>query len=243
MLPENELPGVLQFPDNLSISFEGFSPEAFEVLKAIKQAPHIETYRALKSEIDQEITAPFKKFRDDLVVNWVLPNGIPFETERNVFSRLLKNDFGAGGCHHHQWMSFYRIGLRRLKDVQLAQTIRHNGFSSSLFIGENAPDVFMQVKKHISNEPETFLKLVNALIEGEGWSFRMRPQKAKRDEYMIIDQPIMNLPDGIDRAKGIWWHTFYPEDTIFNEGRKLVLSSLQAVEALWPIYLFLLDTR
>lgn len=244
MIPvAHELPEELDLPDTLSVSFEGFSQESFDLLKAIKQAPHIETYRALKKEIGTSIAEPFKRFRDDLVVNWVLPNRLPFETERNVFSRLLKNDFGAGGCHHHQWMSFYRTGMRRLSDVQLAHTIRENGFSSSLYIGDNAPGAFKQAKKHIIDEPAVFLDLVNTLLENEKWSLRMRPHKASRGDYLTFMGKLAELPSGIEKAKGIWWHTFYPEDTIFNQGRRVVRSSLDAVKALWPLYLFLLGER
>ena len=116
-------------PEPLDLTFEGFAPEAFAILERLRDEPHIAQYRKEKAGIKRYITEPFKRFRDDLVVNWVLPNRLDFETEKNVFSRLLKNDFGAGGCHHHLWMAFYRPGRRRLTDVQLAPCITPDGFT------------------------------------------------------------------------------------------------------------------
>ena len=236
---KNELPLTLQFPNNLSVSFDGFGDEAFQTLQAIKEAPRIETYRSLKPVIDRAITKPFKQFRDDLVVNWVLPNALPFETERNVFSRLLKNDFGAGGCHHHLWMAFYRMGLRRLSDLQLAHTIRESGFSTSLYIGENAPALFKQMKAHIMANPAFFMQQVNPILEIEQWSFRIRPHKEKG--FIEYENPLSKLPDELERSKGIWWRTFYNKDTILNRGQSLLASALHSVNDLWPLYIFLLN--
>jgi len=237
----SEFPSELYFPEELSVSFEGFGSDAFDTLQAIKEAPHIDTYRSLKKVIEPSITQPFKRFRDDLAVNWVLPNMLPFETERNVFSRLLKNDFGAGGCHHHLWLSFYRIGLRRLSDIQIAHTIRNSGFATSLFLGDNAPKLFNAVKAQIYANPDIFLERVNILLEREGWVFRIRPQKAGHGEYLEFKTGVSGVPGEIEKAKGIWWTTFFPKESILNQGGPLLEKSIHAIQDLWPLYLFLLD--
>ena len=242
MIPvPGEFPPELLFPEELSVSFEGFGSDAFDTLQTIKEAPHIDTYRSQKKVIQSSIIQPFKRFRDDLAVNWVLPNMLPFETERNVFSRLLKNDFGAGGCHHHLWLSFYRLGLRRLRDIQIAHTIRNSGFSTSLFLGENAPKLFRKVKTQIQTNPQVFLELVNILLQQEEWVFRIRPQKAGHGEYIEFESQLSALPDELERAKGIWWTIFSPKEYILNKGGPMLEKSIQAIQDLWPLYLFLLD--
>ena len=152
-------------PDPLDLSFEGFAPEAFAILERLRAEPHIEQYRKEKDGIKRYITEPFKRFRDDLVVNWVLPNRLDFETEKNVFSRLLKNDFGAGGCHSHLWMAFYRTGRRRLTDAQLAPCITPDGFTTGLFIGAYMTDLLKQAKHNIAADPARFLGLINPLLQ------------------------------------------------------------------------------
>ena len=144
-------------PEPLSLHFEGFSEDAFAVLERLRAHPHIEQYRAEKDAITHFVTDPFKRYRDDLALGWVLPNGLPFETEKNVFSRLLKNDFGAGGCHHHQWMAFYRPPRRRLTDVQLSHSLYPDGFAFGLYVGEYAKGLFPHVKAQMQEEPERAL--------------------------------------------------------------------------------------
>ncbi|WP_243663954.1 hypothetical protein [Rhodothermus marinus] len=117
-------------------TFEGFAPEAFEALARLKSRPHIEQYRQEKPALRRYVQEPFRRLRDDLVVNWVLPNSLALETERNVFSRFLKNDFGAGGCYAHYWMAFYRQGRRRLADVQLIVSLHADGLRVGVYAGE-----------------------------------------------------------------------------------------------------------
>ncbi|GIV62352.1 MAG: hypothetical protein KatS3mg044_1218 [Rhodothermaceae bacterium] len=137
--------------------FEGFGVEAFAALARLKAEPHIERYRLEKEALRRYVQAPFRRLRDDLAVRWVLPNALALETERNVFSRFLKNDFGAGGCHAHYWMAFYRAGRRRLADVQLIVSLHADGLKVGVYAGEPARAVWKAVRAHL---PE---------VEGAPW--------------------------------------------------------------------------
>src|SRR5690554_4854342 len=112
--------------------FEGFSPEAFYALERLRGAPTVEQLRRDRHAIRRFVQEPFARYRDELVLRWVIPNQLPLETEKGVFSRLPKNDFGAGGAHHHLWMSFYRPGHRRLTDVQRSHSLYPGGFDFGL---------------------------------------------------------------------------------------------------------------
>ena len=59
------------------------------MLDRLRDEPHIDQYKSEKPGVTDHLKAPFRRYRDDLVVNWVLPNRLDFETERYVFSRLL----------------------------------------------------------------------------------------------------------------------------------------------------------
>ena len=234
--PAPSYPDVLRFPEPPAVSFPGFSGQAFAVLKEIKAAPHIDTYRAHKATIKADIKDPFKVFRDYLVVNWVLPNRLPLETERNVFSRLLKNDFGAGGCHHHLWLSFYRTGRKRLRDIQLDFKLRDAGFSVSLYIGDNAPELLKIIRTRMAAVSAVWLPYTQELLARGGWSFHIRPHNGSRDEVMTFTDAIDAMPDELERARGVWWQTRFSEKDIAGQGRDLVRRSLAAVDQLWPLY-------
>ncbi len=225
------------FPDPLDLTFEGFAPEAFALLDRLREHPHIEQYRKEKQGIRRSITEPFKRFRDDLVVNWVLPNRLDFETEKNVFSRLLKNDFGAGGCHHHLWMSFYRPSRRRLTDFQLSHSITPNGFTTGLFVGDYAKALLQQAKDRIAAEPGRFLDLINPLLQIKiGIYHSPRGQKTRT----FYEAPLDALPPELSKATDFFIRCYLcREEAVTVEGG-LVRWALERLRHLWPLYEFIL---
>ena len=228
----------LAFPEPLDLSFEGFGPEAFAILDRLREHPHIEQYREEKEGIQHYIQQPFKRYRDDLVVNWVLPNRLDFETEKNVFARILKNDFGAGGSHSHLWMAFYRPGRKRLTDVQISHGISPEGFTIGLFVGEYAKDVFRKAKKRVEAEPERFLGLVNERLEEGAWRLSAYSGAGKSRVQNVHDEPLAALPERMDKAKALWLRTVLPREKVLAWEGTLVQHALEEVRTLWPLYRF-----
>jgi hypothetical protein len=224
-------------PESLDLSFEGFAPEAFAVLERLRLDPHVERYRKEKAAFQQFVVGPFKRYRDDLVVNWVLPYRLPFETEKNVFSRILKNDFGAGGAHHHLWMAFYRPPLKRLTDVQLSHAIYPNQFTCGLYVGAYAKALFEPVRARMFAEEVEALRLLNALIR-QGYVFRFAPRVRGREDDPRIDEPMTKLPEEVARAEGLWVRRAFPRTEVLAWGPQLVAHALDAQAALWPLYRF-----
>ena len=223
----------------LVLHFEGFRPEAFEVLDVLRARPHIEAYRAQKDRIRTYVQEPFKRYRDDLVVNWILPTRLDLETERNVFSRLLKNDFGAGGCHHHIWMSFYRPGMRRLSDIQLAHSLSPAGFVVAVYIGRPAPKLFRRVRNRMVQDPGEFLSLLNPLLQMDSTSFHLtqgNPRITAR-----YSEPISASSPELKTASDLAVRIVYPQEDVTALGPRLLEESLAAVRKLWPLYRYCLE--
>jgi hypothetical protein len=222
-------------PRSEQIQFEGFQPEAFAALDRLREHPHIEQYRNEKEAVARWVQEPFKRYRDDLAVHWVLPNRLPFETEKNVFSRLLKNDFGAGGCHHHLWMAFYRPPRRRLSDVQLSHSLYPDGFVFGLYMGEYARGLFRAAKKRMVEEEAETLAMLNALIES-GYTFTYAPTVSKALASPTFAEPLDALPDDLSRAKGMWVRRTVPKHHVLALGGALVGAAIEAQSELWPLY-------
>ena len=239
-------PSPLPLPATLRVArlgdhaFEGFADAAFDTLGALRAAPHVETYRRLKPEIDAHVTGPFKRYRDDLVVATVLPGHLPLETERNVFSRLLKNDYGAGGAHSHLWMSFYRTGRKRLTDPQLAHAISPDGCSVGLYVGDHYGDYFRRFKARVADEPSDFASLLrDALGRGDdlppfdAYAYT-RAKGAEARVALTADTAAVVLP----RATGVWVRTAWPRETVVALGPAFVDRAAAAVAHLWPLYVW-----
>jgi len=227
-------------PEPLDLEFEGWAAETFEMLGRLRANPHIEQYNKEKPGISTKLKEPFKRYRNDLVVNWVLPNRLDLETEKNVFARLLKNDFGAGGCKDNLWMSFYRPGRKRLKDVQISHNISPDGFDVGLFVGGYAEDLLQQAKDRIGQAPEQYLGLINPLLQRKSWRFYFRTGSGKSKERHTAESELDAVPDEVTRANDIFVRHHIPRETVLDEGPDLVKHALDAVMAVWPIYRFYL---
>lgn len=245
MKPPTEQPAeTLTIPDALDLSFEGFGPEAFAILDRLREEPHIEQYRKEKEDgaLAHHLKDPFKRYRDDLVVNWVIPNRLDYETEKHVFSRLLKNDFGAGGCHHHRWMAFYRPEAgKRLKDVQLSHSLSDKGLTVGLYVGAYATDLLDQAKERIREEPERYRSLVNALLKrDEGWYFSYHYGSGKSKTAPTYRRPLESLPEDWPRADGIAVRRRLGRDAVRQWQSAVVREALEVVMDVWPLYRFYL---
>lgn len=230
----------LLVPDSFDRSFEGWSSDVFEMLDRLRAEPHIDQYEKEKPGITTQLKDPFRRYRDDLVVNWVLPNRLGFETERNVFSRLLKNDFGAGGCHDHLWMAFYRPTTRRLEDVQITHRVSPDGFAVGLYVGAYATDLLKKAKRRIFDTPTTYLDLVNPLLRDEGWRFYTHRGSGQNEERTVVRAPLSSVPETVDGADGIYVRHYISRDETLDLGPHLVDRALELVFDVWPIYRFYL---
>ena len=226
-------------PAPLDLTFAGFPTEGWEALARLKAHPHIGQYREDKAVLDRAVTAPFKRYRDDLALNWVIPNGLPFETERNVFSRILKNDFGRGGSHSHLWMSFYRRPRKRLTDLQLSHAVYPDGFRWGLYVGDYARGLFGPARGRLATDSDA-LPVLNALL-GRGYRLAFAPHVTKPEGHPEFADPLDAVPDGLDRAKGIWVMRKIGREEAEALGPDLVAAAIDAQEELWPLYRFLAE--
>ncbi len=233
---------LLPRPDRLDLTFGGWTPDTIAVLERLRQNPHIAQYREDKAAIVEHVQAPFKRYRDDLAWNWVLPNRLPFETEKGVFSRILKNDFGAGGSHHHLWMSFYRHSRKkRLQDFQLAHSLDPDGFTVGLFLADHMKGLMPAVKARIVREPQTFLDTVNPALELGDWQLGIR--YASKGDIVRFTEPISAVPGELARAKTIWLRHKLPTADVLRLGPDLVGWAIEQLAVCWPLYRFYLDAE
>lgn len=223
-------------PAVFDLRFSGFPSEAFDVLGRLRANPRMEQYRREKEAIRRHVMTPLKSFRDDLVVNVVLPNHLSLETERNVFSRLPKNDFGAGGSHSHVWMSFYRPGRSRLSDFQPFHGIDPDGFYSGLHVGGRDPAIVVAAREAFRRERDTLLDAMNQLLAESEWTFSVtRGSGRSRKEYEA-DEPMDQLPDLLAYAASLSiYRTFSRRQVVAMKG-ELVQQASAAMAAVWPFY-------
>ena len=233
----------MSLSETWSLTFPGFTSATFGILDRLRETPHIDQYKKEKPGVTDDLKDPFRQYRDDIVVNWVLPSRLDLETERHVFSRLLKNDFGAGGCHDNLWMSFYRPETKRLKDVQVSHSISPDGFDIGIYVGSYATDLLDRAVERIRHAPDTFLDLTNPLLEQEEWRFYAHGGSGEGKWKTTWRDPLSSVPDAVDQANGIWVRRRISREKVLELQSDLVREGLDAVLDVWPIYRFYLSDQ
>ncbi len=155
-----------------------------------------------------------------------------------MFSRLLKNDFGRGGCHHHYWMSFYRPGWTRLRDLQLI----HSMHPDAIFVGVNASSISRAVlntaREAILASPQDFSTLIEPFLRDSNWTVSMRA----RDEQVNLTQPPASAEwaDYVSSMQMLRVMRRFRREEVVALGAQFVHEAASAVAQVWPIYIHLL---
>jgi len=117
-----------------------FGPIAFSLLGELKAAPFKATYLGKRESFQSEVEEPLRAlFRS--VAARLSPEVIGLlETEDNVQSRFLKNDYGRGGAWPYLWAAAYPKGGRRVDAAQLYMTVSAAGLEAGFSVADNGAD-------------------------------------------------------------------------------------------------------
>lgn len=128
------------------------------------------------------------------------------ETEHNVFSRFLKNDFGHGGAWAHYWGAFYPRGSRRLADVQLAVWLDRCRLGISFYIGDYAVVPRERFVRNLDRHRAVLSGLMSDLLAEPGILRAWGGETEIDEEGKIIPRRPMSWAEWLDdpRAGNYW---------------------------------------
>jgi hypothetical protein len=210
----------------------GFSTDSFDVLATLRRAPLMTTYQHEKTRVTEHVQVPFKAFRDDLVANFVLPTRADLETERNVFSRIPKNDFGRGGANSHFWLAFYRPSRSRLSDVQLMHSLHPHEFRIGVSCPVHARTLIKAIRGNIGRYAEELRDVVSDVIAQDNLELHLLDYESGRTPAADMSDAVAGL-----RKAGGWRVTrAVPRKQVIDLKEEIVDLSLDTIEAIWPFY-------
>jgi len=113
-----------------------FSQETFDLLEKLHENPTKDCYAKYKEESKQYLEDPFQRLFLKVVES--LPPEITdvMETEKALFSRIPKNDYGRRGAWDHYWGAIYRKGGKRIEDAQLYIWMDYKCLGYGFYLGE-----------------------------------------------------------------------------------------------------------
>jgi 5-methylcytosine-specific restriction protein B len=113
------------------------------------------------------VEEPFQELFHDVAAQ--LPRAISakMETEKRLFSRILKNDFGRGGAWDFYWAAFYPRGGKRTEDAQLSLWMNHERLEYGFYIGDYATSQRRRFRSNCQQESAKLMSLLGDLLSSD----------------------------------------------------------------------------
>jgi 5-methylcytosine-specific restriction enzyme B len=123
--------------NKLPIEESYFTNQTFELLENLHNQPNQQFYDQYKEEFKQYVENPFKTLFSYIASQ--LPPEITnlMETEKRLFSRIIKNDYGKGGAWDFIWGAFYPKDGKRTEDAQLFLFLNYETLEFGFYIGKD----------------------------------------------------------------------------------------------------------
>ncbi len=141
-----------------------FTPTTFELLAGLKATPTKDFYTAHKAEIKAQVEEPFRRLFEGVRERVREEIRESMETEKKVFSRILKNDYGVGGAWDFLWAAFYPKGGERTKDVQLWVSIHDDRLEAGFSFGEYSQEKQKVFLANLRSHRDSFASLLEAQL-------------------------------------------------------------------------------
>ena len=145
-----------------------FGKKAFELLSDLHAHPLLSFYDEHVDEFSAEIEKPFQQLMHAVAEQFPPQMLDLLETEKRLFSRIAKNDYGKGGTWDFYWGAFYPKGGKRTADPQLFMWINREILGFGFYVGEYGPDPSKRFVKNCAEHAAVLKRLLEpGLSDGE----------------------------------------------------------------------------
>ncbi len=217
-----------------------FTKRSFELLAQLHEEPTSRVYLARQEEFQVYIEQPFQRLLRKVALR--LPETIcrVMETEKRVFSRFVKNDFGRGGCWDFYWGAFYTRGGRRIEDAQLSVWMNYRRFEIGFYIGNYGTAVRERFQRNCQRYVNQLIELFDpilvegSILLGAHDNFDVDPDGAVVAKRIITWQEMFEYPAQADYDASL----IVPVDQALTMTEdELVELITQTFEKLFPLVL------
>jgi 5-methylcytosine-specific restriction protein B len=112
-----------------------FSSRSFELLYNLYKNPSQEFYKSHLEEFKIHVEEPLQRIMKKVAANLPQPMLETIETEKKIFGKIPKNDYGKGGAWDYYWGAFYPKKGKRVEDAQLFLWINRDVLRFGFSIG------------------------------------------------------------------------------------------------------------
>ncbi len=207
-----------------------FDDTTFELMSLLHAAPTSSLYLAHKPAFKAHVEAPLQRLFGAVAQRLPQPMLGLLETERNVFARIIKNDFGRGGAWDYYWGAFYPRGGRRITGAQLFLSVGHDGVRAGFYIGQGS-DQRERCRRNCSAHGSELADLLQDSLAEIGFTLGER----REGESAVIGwRDWLSDPEAADFVVMFSWP---PERVLRMGADSLSAESARVHERLFPLVL------
>ncbi|MBI1299672.1 AAA domain-containing protein [bacterium] len=217
-----------------------FTKKTFHLLSQIHDSPTMEFYQEHKDGFLEYVEKPFKRVFQ--TVSERLPTSVLrlMETEKYLFGRFPKNDFGQGGTWDFYWGAIYPKGSKRSEDAQLAMSIRHDLFKFGFSIGHYADEQRRRFERNCARHFNSLKNILADALSDEHFVFGPQAEYQLQPSGKVIHPAMLTWTDFLQTPSSAGYEAFYvlPRVDVLQLGEEeLVQTVLRTHMRLFPLVL------
>jgi 5-methylcytosine-specific restriction enzyme B len=213
-----------------------FDDVTFELLALLHVTPTAGLYLARKAEFKAHVEAPLQRLFRTTARRMPQPMIGVLETEKNVFARIIKTDFGRGGAWDYYWGAFYPRGGRRIAGAQLFLSVGYDGVRAGFYIAPGS-DQRERCGRNCRAHTTELADLLHDSLTGVGFSFG---EQGERAAAPLTWRDWLSDPVAADFVVMTGWA---PVRTLEMDVETLSAEAVQVYERLFPLVLLALEDK
>jgi 5-methylcytosine-specific restriction protein B len=209
-----------------------FSVETFDLLAGLHEDPTKAYYQEHREAIRDHEEKPFRRLVRGVARRLPAPIAGLMETEKGIFARILKNDYGKGGAWDFYWGAFYPKGGKRIEDAQLMMVINRDHLEFGFYIGHYGSDQRERFLDNCRRYREELIDLLEPVAE-EGFVYGEDKGGTSRSRGRSLSQWLENIDEAGLRASTV----IAKERVSEPSAQDLIDTATRTFELLFPFVL------
>ncbi|MCK4821119.1 hypothetical protein KA005_35470, partial [bacterium] len=217
-----------------------FSSKTFQLLGQLHENPTRDFYQKHREEFKEYLEEPFQQLFYHIASSLMPPISHQMETEKGLFARIIKNDFGKGGAWDFYWGALYPKGGKRISDAQLFMWINRDRLEFGFYIGEYGSDQRNRFIRNCRANHKIIFNILNESLAGSNVQYGEHDEFVGGTKGVDEDRIRPSMQDWLENPEeaGIHAAVFLPkEEALQRSTEQLTQEIVQVYQALFPLTL------
>ncbi len=217
-----------------------FDKKTFELLSGLYSNPKKDFYSANKDDFKNYLESPFQDLFHKIAKELPMQVKNYLELEKQLFSRILKNDWGKGGAWDFYWGALYPKGGKRIRDPQLFMWINRDRLEFGFYIGEYGSDQRNRFTRNAQANQKILYNIMNESLAGSDVQYGEHDEFVGGTKGIGVDVSRPSLQDWLNNPEesGVHAAVLLPKEAVLQYStEQLSKEIIQIYQALFPLIL------